>query len=75
MQEAVLRRILVVGDAASRLSPETLAKFSAIPFRKMAAMRHRVVHDYGHIDFEIVWGGAMVHLRPVRMELSSFWQR
>jgi uncharacterized protein with HEPN domain len=72
-QDAVLRRILVIGEAATRLTPETMAEFGAIPFRKMAAMRNRVVHDYGQIDFEIVWEAATVHVAQVRTELATYF--
>ena len=54
-QDAVLRRLLVIGEAAARLTSETEARFEEIPFRKMAGLRNRVVHDYGQIDLEIVW--------------------
>jgi uncharacterized protein with HEPN domain len=49
-QDAVLRRLRVIGEAAARLMPETVALFETIPFRKMAGLRNRVVHDYGQID-------------------------
>ncbi len=54
-QDAVLRRFLVAGEAATRLTPETRAEFPQIPFPKIVGMRNRVVHDYGNVDFEIVW--------------------
>ncbi len=68
-----MRRILVIGEAATRLAPETMAEFGAIPFRKMAAMRNRVVHDYGQIDFEIVWEAATVYVTQVRTELAHYF--
>jgi uncharacterized protein with HEPN domain len=34
-----------------------------IPFHKIAGMRNRVVHDYGNVDFEIVWETIQTHLR------------
>jgi uncharacterized protein with HEPN domain len=71
-QDAVLRRLLVIGEAAARLAPETEARFENIPFRKMAGLRNRVVHDYGQIDFEIVWESVTLHLPQVRTELSAF---
>jgi uncharacterized protein with HEPN domain len=72
-QDAVLRRLLVIGEAATRLIPETESRFEDIPFRKMAGLRNRVVHDYGQIDFEIVWESITLHLPQVRRELSAFF--
>lgn len=61
-QDAVLRRLLVIGEAAGQLSEETSALFGKLPFRKMAGLRNRVVHDYGHIDFAIVWDTVTVQV-------------
>ena len=72
-QDAVLRRLLVIGEAAARISPETQARFEAIPFRMMAGLRNRVVHDYGQIDMEIVWESVTLHLPQVQRELIAFF--
>lgn len=72
-QDAVLRRLLVIGEAAARITPETEVRFEEIPFRKMAGLRNRVVHDYGQIDLEIVWESVTLHLPQVRRELIAFF--
>jgi uncharacterized protein with HEPN domain len=72
-QDAVLRRLLVMGEAAARITPETEARFEEIPFRKMAWLRNRVIHDYGQIDLEIVWESVTLHLPQVRRELIAFF--
>jgi uncharacterized protein with HEPN domain len=72
-QDAVLRRFLVAGEAASRLTPETCAEFPDIPFHKISGMRNRVVHDYGNVDFEIVWETVQTHLPSLFKELHQFF--
>lgn len=72
-QDAVLRRLLVIGEAAARLAPDTEARFEELPFRKMAGLRNRLVHDYGQIDFEIVWETVTVHLPRLQSELNAFF--
>jgi uncharacterized protein with HEPN domain len=72
-QDAVLRRLLVIGEAAAHLTPETESRFEELPFRKMAGLRNRVVHDYGQIDFEIIWDTVNDHLPQVRRDLSAFF--
>ena len=72
-QDAVLRRFLVAGEAAARLTPETCAEFPRIPFHKIAGMRNRVVHDYGNVDFEIVWETVQTHLPLLFKELEEFF--
>jgi uncharacterized protein with HEPN domain len=72
-QDAVLRRLLVIGEAAARITPETGTRFEEIPFHKMAGLRNRVIHDYGQIDLEIVWESVTLHLPQVRRELVAFF--
>jgi uncharacterized protein with HEPN domain len=71
-QDAVLRRLMVIGEAAGRLTEETSALFPGLPFRQMSGLRNRVVHDYGQIDFEIVWDTVTIHLPAVRRDLGSW---
>jgi uncharacterized protein with HEPN domain len=74
-QDAVLRRLLVIGKAAARLTPETRTEFDGLPFHKIVGMRNRVVHDYGQIDLEIIWETAYLHLPSVRLELRAWFER
>ena len=61
-QDAVRRRFGIIGEAASRLSPETQACFPALPFRSMRGMRNIIAHDYGEVDLDQVWKTAMEDL-------------
>lgn len=68
-----MRRLLVAGEAAARLTEETRAQFPEIPFHKIIGMRNRVVHDYGQVDFEIVWETVEHHLPMLMKELQTFF--
>jgi uncharacterized protein with HEPN domain len=70
---AVLRRFLVAGEAAAHLTRETCSEFPGIPVHKIVRMRNRVVHDYGNVDFEIVWETIQSHLPPLHNELERFF--
>lgn len=62
IQDAVLRRFEIIGEAASRISPETQALFPSLPFRSMRGMRNIIAHDYGEVDLEQVWKTATADL-------------
>jgi uncharacterized protein with HEPN domain len=64
-QDAVLRRFEIVGEAASRLSPETQRLFPELPFRSMRGMRNIIAHDYGEVDLTLVWKTATADLPAV----------
>ena len=48
-------RLIVIGEAATKADVETVAAIPAVPFSKIRATRNRIVHDYGKVDFTIVW--------------------
>ncbi|MBI5766691.1 MAG: DUF86 domain-containing protein [Verrucomicrobia bacterium] len=64
-QDAVLRRFEIIGEAASRLSPETQTLFPGLPFRAMRGMRNIIAHDYGEVDLELVWQTATTDLQSL----------
>jgi hypothetical protein len=45
-QDAVVRNLEIVGEAAKRVSPSLQARAPAVPWREMAGMRDKLVHDY-----------------------------
>lgn len=58
LQAAVLHHLAVIGEAVSRLSPELREKYAEVPWHQIAAVRHRIVHAYFDLDWQILWGAA-----------------
>ena len=54
-QDAVIRQLQIVGEAAKRLSAELRAAHPDIPWREVAGMRDKLVHDYFGVDLRFVW--------------------
>lgn len=54
-QDATLRKLEIIGQAVKNLSDETRSREPAIPWRQIAGMRDKVIHDYFGVDLEIVW--------------------
>ena len=65
VQNAVMRLIQIIGEAASKISRETRAAHPDIPWEDIAGMRHRLVHDYFRIDIEKVWETIRDDLPPL----------
>ena len=72
-QDAVLRRFEIIGEAASRVSPETQAQFPSVPFRSMRGMRNIIAHDYGDVDIGQVWQTTTADLEPLISTLEEFF--
>jgi len=54
-QDAVIRCIEIIGEAAKNVPDEIRNKYSFIPWRDMAGMRDKIIHRYFTVDFEEVW--------------------
>ena len=54
-QDAVLRQLTVVGEAAKRVSVEFRMNHHDVPWRQIAGFRDVVVHDYTSVDLQEVW--------------------
>jgi len=65
IQDAVNRQLEILGEAAGRVSRETCARFSEIPWQQITGLRHRLIHDYLGVDLRMVWRVVTVELPKV----------
>jgi uncharacterized protein with HEPN domain len=54
-QYAVLYGITILGEAVKRLSPEFRSQNPQIPWKQIAGMRDKLIHDYRQINILQVW--------------------
>jgi uncharacterized protein with HEPN domain len=52
---AVVRALEIIGEAAKRVPDEIRDKSPDTPWRSMAGIRDKLVHDYVSVNLEIVW--------------------
>jgi len=55
IQDAVIRNLEIIGEAAKRVDDEYRAAHSQIPWRGMAALRDVLIHQYEGIELDRVW--------------------
>ena len=54
-QSAVIHQLLILGEAVKRLSEEFRATHPQLPWKMMAGMRDKLVHEYDGVDLDEVW--------------------
>ncbi len=54
-QDAVIRRIEIIGEAVKNLPQEIRKPYPQIPWKQIAAMRDIVSHEYWGIDLNLTW--------------------
>jgi uncharacterized protein with HEPN domain len=63
-QDAIIRTLEVIGEAVRQISDNTRDSKPDIPWRKVAGMRDRLIHQYFGVDLDLVWN-------VVRLELPT----
>jgi uncharacterized protein with HEPN domain len=71
-RDAVALRISVIGESARRVTRATEARLPDIPFKDLRGMRNRIAHDYGAVDFKIVWAVTQTEIAPLVASLGSY---
>jgi mannose-1-phosphate guanylyltransferase len=69
--DAATRCVQVVGEAAWRLNAATRAKLPEVPWDKIIACRHIIVHEYYRIDPALIWRVCVHHLPPLVKQLEE----
>jgi uncharacterized protein with HEPN domain len=54
-QDAIIRKLEIVGEAVKRLPDHTRARRPEIPWKQIAGMRDRLTHAYFGVDLGLVW--------------------
>ena len=49
-QDAVIRRLEIIGEAARLISDETRTTYRKLPWNEMVGMRNIMIHEYDEID-------------------------
>lgn len=68
---ALTRLLEVLGEAATRVSPELRERHSGIPWQQIIGLRNRLIHAYDQVDLEILWEIVSEDLPPLSGKLDD----
>lgn len=75
VQDAVLRRLETLAEAASRLSEELKARHPEMRWRAVRGFRNVAAHDYQSVDLNRVWDVVESHLPGLRAVVDAEMHR
>lgn len=52
---ALTHLVELIGEAARQVPAEVQARYPEIPWPKVIGMRHRLIHGYDFVDYDILW--------------------
>ena len=68
---ALTHLVQTLGEAARRVSSGYRASHPEVPWAEIVGMRHKIVHDYLDVDFDLVWDVCTVEIAALRPKLGS----
>jgi len=63
--DAVIRNLIIIGEAAGHIPEEICQAHPTIPWNDMRAMRNFVVHEYFGVSDKILWDTIQINLPPL----------
>ena len=68
---AVIRCLEVIGEAVKKIPKDIREKYPHIPFKELAGMRDKLIHQYFGVDYLTVWETAKYEIPDIKREFEK----
>ncbi len=75
IQDAVIRNIEVMGEAAKNIPDDFRRKYESVPWKEIAGTRDKVIHGYFGVDLNIVWDVIRADLPKLKKEIKHILEQ
>lgn len=69
--DAVARNLEIIGEAANRIPDAVEQAHPMVPWRRLADMRHVLIHEYHSVDADILYRTVVNDLPPLLVQLQA----
>jgi uncharacterized protein with HEPN domain len=68
---AVVRSIEVIGEASKNIPSAIKTRYANVPWKKMAGMRDKLIHEYFGVDAEILWKVSREEIKSLKSPMKQ----
>ena len=68
---AVVRALEIIGEATKRIPDDVKERYSGLPWREMAVLRDKLIHDYFGVNLDVVWKTDTVDLPSLQAGVAA----
>ncbi len=74
VQDAVVRRLEIIGEAVKHIPPEIRENYPDIPWKDIAGTRDVLIHEYFGVDLDKVWEVVQGDLLALKKQIERMMQ-
>jgi uncharacterized protein with HEPN domain len=71
LKRAIVRSLEIIGEATKQIPSDIKQKWGQIPWRNIAGMRDKLIHDYIGVNYSIVWDVVKNKIPEIKEQIAQ----
>lgn len=71
LQDAIIRRLEIIGEAVKHLPKTFSKKYSSVPWSEIAGTRDKLIHHYFGVDLDLTYDVVKNHLPSLKKQIED----
>lgn len=75
LTDALVRNLEIIGEAAKQIPSNVRRRYRDVDWKKIAGLRDTLIHEYFHIDYEILWDIVTNKVPTLKIQIGSILEQ